>query len=150
MRLRLAFFLLAAVFALVTSACGSRGGSQLTDSLSVVQRWSEAVNASEDEAAAELFAPGARVIQGGRAVTLAGLDEALRFNASLPCAGTITDTEVDGEKVTATFTLGRRSGHVCEGPGQEAVAVFRVTGGKIVLWHELPARGGTPAESQTA
>ena len=60
---------------------------------------------------------------------------------------TATPLATAATEVTATFTLTRRPGHMCDGTGESAVAVFRVSDGKITLWHQLPA---APAASQTA
>jgi ketosteroid isomerase-like protein len=139
----LTFFLLIAVFAVVVAGCGG----DARDPTAVVASWSKAINASDDEAAADLFADDATVIQDGQSVRLAGHDEALVFNASLPCGGRIVEQALAGDEVTATFALTRRPGHMCDGTGQTAVAVFRITDGKIAVWHQLP----TPEpDTQTA
>ena len=52
----------------------------------IVRRWSAALNANDNEAAAALFARGARVVQPGVDVRLTP-QLAVAFNASLPCAG---------------------------------------------------------------
>ena len=130
-----AFVLLLLLFAVVLSGCG---GDDTKRSHQVVESWSQAINASDDETAAGLFAPDAVVIQDGRRTTLKGEAEALAFNSALPCGGKITKTSIDGDEVTATFTLTRRPGHMCDGTGEAAVAVFRIADGKITLWHELP------------
>ena len=115
--------------------------------VAVVERWSKAINAGDDQAAADLFADHATVIQGGHRIKLAGRGEALSFNMGLPCGGRIVQRSVSGDAVTATFALTQRPGHVCDGPGQDAVARFRIADGKIVVWHQLP----TPAaNTQTA
>jgi len=138
------FALLLLLFAAIVSGCGS---DEPTDPAKVVESWSQAINASDDETAAGLFAPDALVIQDGRRTTLEGETEALAFNSALPCGGKITKTSIDGDEVTATFTLTRRPGHMCDGTGEAAVAVFQIADGKITLWHELPA---DTADEQTA
>jgi hypothetical protein len=105
----------------------------------VVDSWSQALSGGDDAAAAKLFAKGAVVVQGGRRTTLAGEEEALSFNASLPCGAKVVKKVTKGEEVTATFTLTRRPGHMCDGTGESAVTVFQVSDGKITLWHELPS-----------
>jgi hypothetical protein len=40
------------------------------------------------------------------------------------------------DDVLVIFKLGDRPNHACDGPGDEAAALFRVRDGKIVLWHE--------------
>ena len=138
MRRRLAFYLLLAVFVLVVAAVVAGCGEDAQSPTAIVESWSKAINASDNEAAANLFADDARVIEDGQSVRLAGHDEALSFNASLPCGGRIVEQALEGDEVTATFALTRRPGHTCDGTGQTAVAVFRITDGKIALWHELP------------
>ena len=144
MRLPAAFVLLLLLFVVGLSGCG---GDSTKDPTKVVESWSQAINASDDETAAGLFAPDAVVIQDGRRTTLSGEAEALAFNSALPCGGKITKTSIDGDEVTATFTLTRRPGHMCDGTGEAAVAVFQIADGKITLWHELPA---DTADEQTA
>ena len=134
MRRPLVFLLLIAVFALAVCGCGGRGKNPA----SIVESWSRAINTSDDEAAADLFADNSTVIQNGQRIRLASHDEALLFNASLPCGGRIIGQLRSGDEITATFTLTRRPGHICGGTGRTAVAVFRIAEGKIVVWHQLP------------
>ena len=51
-----------------------------------------------------------------------------------------------GNRVVATFVLGKRPKHRCDGPGQKAAALFVVRRGKIVLWEQV----AVPAEPPTA
>jgi limonene-1,2-epoxide hydrolase len=111
----------------------------------VVRAWSEALNANDNAAAAALFAPNARVVQGPLDVRLATRALAVGFNASLPCAGKIVELRVSGDRVTATFLLGERPRHHCDGPGTKAAALFEIRNGKIVLWKQIPVPGGVPA-----
>ena len=106
---------------------------------SVVRAWSTALNEEDNEGAAALFAPGAKVIQGGRTITLDSEAEAVAFNSGLPCSGQISAIESDGDVVRATFRLAHRETSPCDGPGAEVATIFRVRDGKIVLWHQLPA-----------
>ena len=138
------FALLLLLFAVVIAGCGS---DEPSDPTRVVEGWSQAINASDDDTAAGLFAPAAVVIQDGRRTTLDDKTEALAFNSSLPCGAKIVKTSSKGNEVTATFTLTRRPGHMCDGTGESAVAVFRIDDGKITLWHQLPTAA---AETQTA
>ena len=116
------------------------GGHKAASPEKVVREWSAAINAGDDEKAAGLFAAGAVVIQGIQ-ITLATHDDAVQWNSGLPCAGYVQSVDVEGEKATAVFVLGRRPGHLCDGPGQKAAAVFEVHDGKIVLWHQIPVPG---------
>jgi hypothetical protein len=113
-----------------------------------VRSWSAALDRNDNEAAARLFADGARVVQDSELV-LANHADAVRWNASLPCGGTIlTLAEQGASQILAVFRLEERPGHRCDGPGVKAAAIFRVSGGKIVLWHQTdvppPEEGGTP------
>ena len=104
----------------------------------VVRAWSRALNANDNERAARLFAPNARVIQPGVDVRLNTHKLAVAFNAALPCAGRIVGIRVSGERATATFVLGTRPMHRCDGLGQRAAALFVVRAGKIVRWQQVP------------
>jgi hypothetical protein len=119
------------------------GGSQ--SRVGVVRAWSEALNAGDNEAAAELFAPGAQIVQGGRTVRLETHDDAVAWNASLPCSGRIVEVETDGDTVTATFLLDDRTSSPCDAPGAQATAAFRIEDGKIILWHQLDGEQQEPA-----
>jgi limonene-1,2-epoxide hydrolase len=113
----------------------------------IVRAWSAALNRNDNAAAAELFAPNARILQGPLDARLTSPQLALDFNASLPCAGHIVNITVKGTRATATFVLGHRPKHTCKAaPGERAAAVFDVRNGKIVLWEEVPvpAKKGTP------
>jgi limonene-1,2-epoxide hydrolase len=111
----------------------------------IVRQWSAALNANDNVAAARLFAPNARVIQGPLDVRLSTPALALAFNESLPCAGKVLRITAQGNRATAVFLLGHRPKHVCDGPGQKAAAVFVVRNGKIVLWEQVPVPSGLPA-----
>jgi limonene-1,2-epoxide hydrolase len=121
----------------VAGGCG--GGPPSPES--VVRAWSQALNSGDNEAAADLFAPNAEVIQG-RSYVLETQREALAFNASLPCSGEIVAIETDADIVTATFRLDDRPASRCDAPGARVRAAFRVVDGKIVLWHQLPDEPG--------
>jgi len=111
-------------------------GSTLSPA-AVVRAWSKALNRNDNEAAANLFAPNAVVIQPGYRVVLKTHKSAVLWNKLLPCAGHITSLGVNGTTVTANFILGERPKHKCDGPGQAAAAVFRIRKGKIVLWQQV-------------
>ena len=133
-RMRLAAILLAV---LALSACGDHKTSETRSPGQVVRAWSAALDRNDSEAAGTLFADGARVIQGD-VQTLATHSDAVRWNAGLPCGGTITLLEPRSNgQVLAVFTLTNRPQHRCEGPGDKAAALFQVEDGKIVLWHEV-------------
>ena len=129
--------LLAAV-ALVTG-CGS--GSPSAES--VVRAWSAALNQDDNNTAASLFAQGAEVVQNGHVLTLRNRHQAVAWNSALPCSGKIVSIHTRGQTATATFVLGDRRHSRCDGPGQEATAIFKVVRGKIVLWHQTNTKGPT-------
>ena len=132
--------LLFAVLAL--SACGGHAAKSPEQ---VARAWSAALNRSDDRAAGALFAPGARVIQSG-VLVLPGTQAAADWNAELPCGGTVLSVQQQGSgEVLVVFRLKERPGHICDGPGQTAAAVFDVAHGRITLWHQVPPP--TPGQS---
>lgn len=148
MRARLLAGLLVALTTLAT-ACGSGdSGSSSATPEEVVRAWSEALNSGDNEAAADLFAINATVSQPGYIAQLASRDDAIAFNRSLPCSGEIVELTSEGNEVTATFLLDDRPASPCDGPGQQATAIFVVEDGKIVVWQQIPTPGGRqPGES---
>ena len=116
----------------------------------IVSAWSNAVNSGDNEAAADLFAPGAVVIQGGLAGELATHADAVAFNASLPCSGRIVDMATEGEIVTVVFELADRPTSACDAaPGTLAAAQFLIRTQKIIAWQQIavPENGLPPAET---
>jgi hypothetical protein len=131
--------ILAVVLAL--AACG---GSSSHSPESVARAWSAALDRSDDETAANLFANGAEIVQNGE-LTLRDHADAVTWNDGLPCGGHITSVQRHGKyEVLVVFNLIKRPGHRCDAPGQKAAALFRVVGGKIVLWHQTPAPATPP------
>jgi hypothetical protein len=131
LRLPAALCLLVAVS---LAGCGSSSPS----AESVARAWSEALNAGDNDGAASLFAPGARVVQAGMTLKLATHKQAVMWNAALPCSGRIVSVATRGDVARVTFVLRDRKTSRCDGPGQHATALFRVRKGKIVLWHQTP------------
>ena len=111
-----------------------------------MRAWSAAVNANRNNDAADLFAKDANVVQGDELVLHTHAD-AVRWNAALPCAGKVESvTTRSGGDLLVTFTLAVRPKHTCDGPGDEAAAIFRIAHGKIELFHQTDVPGaGTPA-----
>jgi len=111
----------------------------------IVRAWSLALNAGDDEAAADLFAPGALVIQGGLGFELETHEAAVNFNASLPCSGEIVSLSTAGDVVTAVFVLGDRLTSKCDAPPDtRAAAQFLIKAGKIAVWQQIPPPDETP------
>jgi limonene-1,2-epoxide hydrolase len=127
-----ALLLVGAAVAALATGCGSSSPS----AESVVRAWSQALNSDDNKAAADLFAPGAEIVQAGRVVTLRTHADAVAWNSQLPCSGRIVSITSKGQTATATFELGDREHSRCDGPGERATAIFRVVKGKIVLWHQ--------------
>jgi hypothetical protein len=123
---------------LVVAAAGSGAAAATATPAQVVRAWSKALNANENVAAANLFAHDALIVEGSMSVPLSSHALAVRFNDSLPCAGRIAALDVKGSSVTATFVLGHRPKHTCDGPGAKAAALFVVKKGKIVRWERVP------------
>jgi limonene-1,2-epoxide hydrolase len=140
-----AALLAAAVLAAATVGCG--GSPPSTES--VVRAWSQALNTDDNERAADLFAKGAEVVQGDTVTTLRTHNQAVAWNSHLPCAGEIVSITTSGNTAKATFKLGDRQHSRCDGPGQQATAIFRVVKGKIVLWHQTES-AGPPASTASA
>jgi hypothetical protein len=127
-------FATALALVLTLAGCGGNDASPRD----VVRAWSAALNANDNERAASLFARNAAVVQGGRLVYLRTHADAVAWNARLPCAGTIVSLKENGSAATATFRLGDRKSRPCRDPaGAEAIAVFVVEHGKIILWDQI-------------
>jgi hypothetical protein len=126
--------LAAAALALVLAGCGASAASPRD----VVRAWARALRADDNEAAASLFARGAAVVQGDQLTYLRTHADAVRWNARLPCSGTIVSLGENGSAATATFRLGDRKSRRCgDPPGAEAIALFVVEHGKIILWDQI-------------
>jgi limonene-1,2-epoxide hydrolase len=125
------------VVLLAALALAAPAGSALSPA-AVVRAWSKALNRNDNEAAANLFAANAVVVQPGYRLVLKTHKLAVIWNSGLPCAGTITSIRVVGTSVTANFRLGERPKHKCDAPGQPAAALFRVRQGKITFWQQVP------------
>jgi limonene-1,2-epoxide hydrolase len=123
------------LYVLAAASCGSSARTPE----SVVRAWSDALNAGDNDRAADLFAVDAQVVQGELSRRLHTHADAVAFNRALPCSGEIVDLDVRGDQVEATFVLGDRRFSLCDGPGERAAAIFRIRGGKIVLWHQVVA-----------
>ena len=140
--------LAAAVAVAALVAAGTSGASSAASPRTpaqVVRAWSKALNASDDKQAGALFARNAITIQGLVVVRLRTPRSATVWNSGLPCSGEIVDITVDGNVATATFRLGERKGHICDGPGTLAAARFTVVKGKITRWEQIPPPPpGTP------
>ena len=123
------------------AGCGSKPPSPE----SVVRAWSQELNTGDNDDAAKLFAQGAEIVQAGTTLRLDNQEQAVAWNAALPCSGRIVSITTSGDTTRATFILGDRPKHKCDGPGQKATAIVRVKKGKIVLWHQTSTAPVGPA-----
>jgi hypothetical protein len=73
-------------------------------------------------------------------------DEAVRWNAALPCDGKIVELEVDEDQVTAVFVLSDSKTTRCDAPGAKVTAIFTVRDGKIVRWEQPGAGAPAPGD----
>jgi limonene-1,2-epoxide hydrolase len=123
------------------------GGHSVRSAEDTARAWSAALNASDNEAAATLFAAGARIVQNGE-IVLQTHDDAVRWNAGLPCGGQIIRViHQRKDQVLVVFRLTERPGHHCDAPGIKAAAVFRAADGKIVLWRQTAPPEDAPVPS---
>ena len=104
----------------------------------VVRAWTAALNRSDNEAAANLFAKNAVVIQNGLKLVLFTHDLAVLWMEGVPCSGRLIHVRVTQNIADAIFVLGSRKGIKCDAPGIKARAAFVVRNGKIVRWVQLP------------
>ncbi|HZE29765.1 MAG TPA: hypothetical protein VE055_06665 [Gaiellaceae bacterium] len=128
------------LLAVLAAGCGNSAPS----TQSVVRAWSQALNAEDNKGAADLFAPGAEIVQGSSITRLRNHADAEAWNSALPCSGRIVSIKTHGQTARATFELGDRQHSRCDGPGDRATAIFRVVKGKIVLWHQTPSSTAPP------
>jgi hypothetical protein len=126
-----------AVLAAALLAAAPVGAVRAPKPEDVVRAWSKALNANDNEAAANLFATHAAILQGSFQGRIPNHEVAVEFNDGLPCAGKIVAMRRVGTQVLATFLLGERPKHHCDAPGAKASAVFDVRAGKIVLWAQV-------------
>jgi limonene-1,2-epoxide hydrolase len=132
-----------AILALAVALAGC--GTAARSPEDAARAWSAALNRSDNEAAAKLFAPNTRIIQNGEIVLRTHRD-AVRWNAGLPCGGRISRViRQRKDQVLVVFGLTERPGHQCDAPGLDAAAVFRVENGKIVLWRQTNPPAPLPA-----
>ena len=104
----------------------------------VVRAWTAALNRSDNEAAANLFAKNAVVIQNGLRLVLFTHHLAVLWMEGVPCSGRLIRVRVTQNIADAIFVLGSRKGIKCDAPGIKARAAFVVRNGKIVRWVQLP------------
>jgi limonene-1,2-epoxide hydrolase len=86
----------------------------------VVRAWTAALNRSDNEAAANLFAKNAVVIQNGLKLVLFTHHLAVLWMEGVPCSGRLIRVRVTQNIADAIFVLGSRKGIKCDAPGIKA------------------------------
>ncbi len=116
---------------------GARGDSPAAVKR-VVRAWSARLNAYDNAGVARLFARPATFVQAGGSLRLRTAADIALWHQLLPCAGRIVSIRVRGELATVVFTLANGKNRRCDAPGAKAAAVFRIRGGKIASWVQIP------------
>jgi hypothetical protein len=119
----------------------------------VIDAWVTALRHGDVDTAAGYFAIPSVAENGPVLLHIRSLDDARRFNESLPCGARLIRAETAGAYTTATFRLTERPGPgVCgQGTGGIAKTSFVIRDGKIAQWRRVgPAGGGGQVPSQTA
>lgn len=113
----------------------------------VIDEWARALASGDVEGAAGFFAIPS-VAENGILIEIEDENDALRFNASLPCGAELIGAESQGEFTTATFRLIERpgAGRCGDGTGETAETTFVIEGSKIVEWRRV----GLPENSHPA
>jgi limonene-1,2-epoxide hydrolase len=157
--------LLAGIVITITLAgCGGGGGSESggepkiagnadPGDIRVIDAWVTALRRGDVDAAARHFAIPSVAENGSLLIHIRNLDDARRFNESLPCGARLVRAETQGQFTTATFRLTERPGSGICGPGtgEAAKTSFVIRDGKIVQWRRVgTGGGGQPAPSQSA
>ena len=86
------------------------------DAVEVIEAWSRTLRGGDVEGAAEFFALPS-VAENGALIRIRDREDAVLFNASLPCGAELLSTENQGDFITATFELTERPG---PGPAETA------------------------------
>ncbi len=131
---------IAASMLLVAPAAG--GTDEPTAMKRVVRAWSARLNAYDNAGAARLFSRPATLVQGGFSLRLRTASDIALWHRLLPCAGKLVSITVEGERATAVFLLANGKNRRCDAPGVKAAAVFRIRGGKIRSWTQVPVPAG--------
>ena len=129
----------------VIPSAAATGADSPAEAKRVVRAWSARLNANDNAGAARLFARPATFVQGGVALRLQTAADITLWHRLLPCAGRIVSITVKGERATAVFVLANGRNRRCDAPGVRAAAVFRVRGGRIRTWAQVPVPQGPTA-----
>ena len=118
----------------------------------VIDAWVTALRRGDVDAAARYFAIPSVAENPPLLLHIRSLDDARRFNESLPCGARLVRAATQGQFTTATFRLTERPGPgVCgNGTGQTAKTSFVIRNGKIAEWRRVGQPGAQGAPSQSA
>jgi len=152
------------VIVIALAGCGRGGGSESggepkvagnadPGDVRVIDGWVTALRRGDVDAAARYFATPSVAENGPLLLQIESLDDARRFNESLPCGARLVRAETQGQFTTATFRLTERPGAGSCGPGAGEVAKtsFVIRDGRIAEWRRVgTGGGGQRAPSQSA
>ena len=91
----------------------------------VVRAWTAALNRSDNEAAANLFAKNAVVIQNGLKLVFFTHHLAVLWMEGVPCSGRLIRVRVTQNIADAIFVLGSRKGIKVRRPGHQGTSCLR-------------------------
>jgi hypothetical protein len=125
------------------------GGADPAD-VQVIDDWVRTLAAGDVEGAARFFALPS-VAENGLSYRIETFEDAVSFNAALPCGAELIRAVSEGEFTTATFRLIERPGPgVCgDGIGETAQTAFVIEDDLIVEWHRVGLPGESPPERVT-
>jgi hypothetical protein len=138
---------MAAVLVCWVSSAGGARTPQQQRMAAVVVRWSQALNANDNDGISRLFRLPALIVQGPYAYKLVSRHQVALWFSGLPCAGHVTRIVFQGRYATAVFKLANRGKTKCDAPGSLAAARFEIVNGKIVSWMQVavpPRKGAGP------
>jgi hypothetical protein len=127
-----------------TSGARTTPGDAVPADVEVIDGWVTSLRHGDVDAAADYFAIPSVAENGPILVRIRSVEDAVRFNESLPCGARLIRAESAGEFTTATFRLTERPGPGLCGPGTGGVAKtsFVIRDGKIAQWRRVGAGGG--------
>ena len=136
----------------VLTGCGSSGkhatartpGGADPAATQVVRAWADALRHGHIDQAANLFAlpSSVQTLPGAPLEVVEAHADAVAFNLTLPCGGTLVKATQRGRYVDALFLLSDRPGSRCDAPGSTARAAFLVRNGKIAEWRRVGSEPG--------
>jgi hypothetical protein len=127
-----------------SSGSSTTAGDANPADVKVIDGWVTSLRHGDVDAAADYFAIPSVAENGPILVRIRSVDDARRFNESLPCGARLIRAESAGRFTTATFRLTERPGPGSCGPGTGSLAKtsFVIRDGKIAQWRRVGAGGG--------